>query len=338
MIFIQRLLIKLIKNHINKFFIFLIEIEKIMEVYYNNQKVSTHSLDPSTTVGGIKKIIKDWLAPQGINNYEIILYFNNGTQLAPIVFQTNQYDNINFVAQSNLLPGSKLYVINTTTNTLNNTGVETINEVGINLDKLPKDVVLLTALNLKYNEIMNLCNTSKKYDSMICKNRDFWIKKLMQDFKVDPNTIVGDPRKYYKDLIKPKYYVLVDTGYERPDAYQDITLQLQTTNQLRRYQGKSTIDLVAINGKSTKPEYNDNNLIEKLFGPSNILLGNYDPVVSNPIFVTTDVKKDTIKTIIQLAKDLEYCEIWGNGREIIEYNLEPGITLVHLKLKDVEAG
>ena len=61
-------------------------------------------------MGQLKKILSDWLIPQGVTNYTIKLLFNNGTELSNVVFQSNTYDNIDFKAQANLLLGGSIRV------------------------------------------------------------------------------------------------------------------------------------------------------------------------------------------------------------------------------------
>lgn len=304
-----------------------------MDLYYNDQKIFVLPTNPLTTIGDIKKMLQDWLAPQGVINYEIKLYFNNGTQIAPVVFQTNQYDNINFLAQTTLLQGSKLYVINN----------PTIETMPTDISKLPNDVLVLTALNLNYNEIMNLCNTSKKINMVVCNNKHFWIRKILQDFKIDPVNILGDPRKYYKNLIKPKYYILVDTDYEDLETiYKDITNQLPIVEVSGTKRKIIVEDLVSLGGKPTKPQYNETvNKLYNIVRKNNLRKGrvvSVDGNVYNPIFLTYDIKKKTIKNIINLARDMDYCEIWGDDNNISEYKVEPGIILVHLNLKNTELG
>ena len=82
-----------------------------MDLYYKNQKVSTIQLLPGHTVGMVKQILHNWLAPQGITDYNIRIFFNDGTELAPVVLNSSQYDNVNFHAQSSILTGGKIYII-----------------------------------------------------------------------------------------------------------------------------------------------------------------------------------------------------------------------------------
>ncbi len=81
-----------------------------MDVYYNNQKVIIITISPHHTVGQVKLILHNWLAPQGVTNYNIRLFFSNTEELAPVVFTTNTYDNINFHAQKDILTGGRVFI------------------------------------------------------------------------------------------------------------------------------------------------------------------------------------------------------------------------------------
>lgn len=82
-----------------------------MDLYYNQQKVSQLPLTGQNTIGQIKKILSDWLVPQGVTNYTVRLFFNNGTELSDIVFKTNTYDASNLEPQAALLPGGSVHVM-----------------------------------------------------------------------------------------------------------------------------------------------------------------------------------------------------------------------------------
>jgi len=82
-----------------------------MDLYYENQKVSILQLLPGHTVGLVKQILHNWLVPQGITDYNIRIFFNDGSELTPVVLNSSQYDNVNFHAQSSILTGGKIYII-----------------------------------------------------------------------------------------------------------------------------------------------------------------------------------------------------------------------------------
>lgn len=81
-----------------------------MDLYYNENKVASLPISGGTTIGDLKQILSNWLVPQGVTNYTVRLFFNNGTELSAVVFQSNTYDAMNFAAQANLLNGGSVKV------------------------------------------------------------------------------------------------------------------------------------------------------------------------------------------------------------------------------------
>jgi hypothetical protein len=68
-----------------------------------------------------------------------------------------------------------------------------INET--NIQQLPKDVLLLMALDFDANTITNLCSTSHKFNNIICKNTDFWKRKFLKEY---PNLDISNVKQYTK--------------------------------------------------------------------------------------------------------------------------------------------
>ncbi len=67
--------------------------------------------------------------------------------------------------------------------------------VGIN-----KDIAVKIALLLDLPEILTLCRLNNKFNRFVCKNKDFWISRLKQDFGIKYLDIKGTnhPLEYYK--------------------------------------------------------------------------------------------------------------------------------------------
>jgi hypothetical protein len=68
-------------------------------------------IDPKTSLGELKKSIREWSLHNKLNNVIIEIIFNNGEKLDPIVFTTDKYDKLNFVGKKDLLKGGKLKII-----------------------------------------------------------------------------------------------------------------------------------------------------------------------------------------------------------------------------------
>ena len=65
----------------------------------------------STTIGQLKSKLYPYV--HEYKNPHIRFTFNNGTELSPIVFTANNYDNVNFQQYSLVLPGSQIYISET---------------------------------------------------------------------------------------------------------------------------------------------------------------------------------------------------------------------------------
>jgi len=50
------------------------------------------------------------------------------------------------------------------------------------MDSLPNDIIVKIAIDLNINDAMHLCSTSKKYERLICDNKNFWHQRLENDF------------------------------------------------------------------------------------------------------------------------------------------------------------
>jgi hypothetical protein len=124
------------------------------------------------------------------------------------------------------------------------------------------------------------------------------------------------------------YYVVVDTGYE---GHGEIGMQGKPVQP-------ESLDLIALNHKSTDPIYNSTVKFLNDVIPKNMKIKYQRQYTNHPIFRTKDINSVTINNIINAARQMEYCEIWGNSHTIEQYSVSPDITLVHLKLDDVEAG
>ena len=52
----------------------------------------------------------------------------------------------------------------------------------IKLDELPRDPLLVVAMNMDFSTLNNFCKSSEKINEKICNNDNFWRNKLAQDF------------------------------------------------------------------------------------------------------------------------------------------------------------
>ncbi len=81
-----------------------------MDLYVNNKIYGKIPVLPTTKVSDFKKILNDWLLPGGYYTYTVKIALNNGTEIPEMVFQTNQYDDMDFQAQAHLINGGAILV------------------------------------------------------------------------------------------------------------------------------------------------------------------------------------------------------------------------------------
>lgn len=74
-----------------------------MQFVLNGRLFETREIQPENTVGQIKELLKQYRV-----GGKITLTFSDGRSLAPAVFETNQYDAVNFLQYANVLNGSRL--------------------------------------------------------------------------------------------------------------------------------------------------------------------------------------------------------------------------------------
>ena len=68
----------------------------------------------------------------------------------------------------------------------------------MNLDEFPSELLILQALALDLSSISRLCQTSRRFDDVICNNELFWHQKFIQDFEFDPVLYTGSWKQLYE--------------------------------------------------------------------------------------------------------------------------------------------
>ena len=64
-----------------------------MNFILDNTNIYTLQLNISLTIKEIKKLISDVLLQKGVINYNIKVIINGETEIAPVVFSTDEYDH-----------------------------------------------------------------------------------------------------------------------------------------------------------------------------------------------------------------------------------------------------
>lgn len=84
-----------------------------MDLYYNREKVSNIPITKNDTIGHVKKSLNNWLRSQNIFATFIIRFkLNNNTELDPVVFQTENYDEYNLEQYQHYLSGGSINIYN----------------------------------------------------------------------------------------------------------------------------------------------------------------------------------------------------------------------------------
>lgn len=63
-----------------------------------------------------------------------------------------------------------------------------------------KDVLTVIALKLEPKDILKLCLSSKRFNTIICSSNDFWRNKLLQDFNV--GNVTENPKEVYSKIVR----------------------------------------------------------------------------------------------------------------------------------------
>ena len=71
---------------------------------------------------------------------------------------------------------------------------------------VPSDVMRLMALNMSLNSLANLCQTSQRFNQVICMNNEFWALRVQQDYSRRDQTVMRRKpdewswKRYYAEL------------------------------------------------------------------------------------------------------------------------------------------
>jgi hypothetical protein len=74
----------------------------------------------------------------------------------------------------------------------------------MNFDTLPDDLIIKIALSMDLGEISSLCQTSVKFNQVVCENKQYWMNKMIRDYGLyynDYKTLINDSRTLYYSLI-----------------------------------------------------------------------------------------------------------------------------------------
>jgi hypothetical protein len=115
----------------------------------------------------------------------------------------------------------------------------------------PIETVAEIISNLDISIISQLCSKSKELNQLICANQEFWKKKLVQDFHIDPHNVT-DYKLYYEDVYNSLKLYKIGEGDPRPEivrrsrlvpkkivAHKNSLIILYTNSELYILKGKN---------------------------------------------------------------------------------------------------
>jgi len=66
-------------------------------------------------------------------------------------------------------------------------------------DPLPNELIFLQDLELEIRSITNLCQTSRRFNRLICENDLFWYYKFIRDYRFNPVQYTGSWNQLYRE-------------------------------------------------------------------------------------------------------------------------------------------
>jgi hypothetical protein len=72
----------------------------------------------------------------------------------------------------------------------------------MSLESLPKDLLIELSLELPISDIFKLCQSSNKFNSLICNSNIFWQKRILKDFNELVN--LNEAKRIYKEIVENK--------------------------------------------------------------------------------------------------------------------------------------
>ncbi len=101
------------------------------------------------------------------------------------------------------------------------------------METLSPDILLYMALNMDVPEVLSLCETSTRYNNLICNNQTFWMNKIMVDMPhLAPNIKTYGPD--YKLSYQQLAYRFIQLDFilnlidEDPDVDEDLYEFIET--------------------------------------------------------------------------------------------------------------
>lgn len=172
------------------------------------------------------------------------------------------------------------------------------------LEEFPKDVLFRLALELNIPDILKLCSTNKRINSSVCKNQNFWLKKIMIMFPEVPLDVL---KKSKGDRTWSQYYI-EDLKMNQTNIlklYNRVEDGIITKDEFERTVRNIPVDELTIDDEGTT-------LYDYVFEVEDII-GSYEPLNSGQIAIYFSYPEKIVifGPSASYYRDPDYFGIWS---------------------------
>ena len=189
----------------------------------------------------------------------------------------------------------------------------------MDITQLPRDVIIYMAITMDLPELYNLCQTSRRFNELVCENQTFWMNRLEKDYKISVAT--GGYNKEYYEFITNKLKN-VSTALEFGAKNRDLNLvrlSLEKGANIHAHKDYA-LRVASINGHLKVVKY----LLEQ---GANIHAENDDSLRG----ASEKGHLEVVKYLIDKGADVhaysDYALLWASKRghlEVVKYLIEHG--------------
>ena len=155
-----------------------------MNIWLDDEKISSHPLQLNFTVSDIKKEINNWLTIHEVTSYNIKMYINE-KEIDPVVLSWINYDNYELPISSDI----NIYI---------RKHIQTMNIQTMNID-----VLLLLIKKLPGSSVLSLCSINNEFHTLCKRHEDkIYTMLLRRDYPGEQHEgVVGTIKEFYKYLL-----------------------------------------------------------------------------------------------------------------------------------------
>lgn len=229
-----------------------------MNVIQDGKLIKTIQVSPDSTVLKIKQSLPAY------KDSMVKLIFNDGTEIAGVVFTTDKYDMVDFKQYKNVLKDSNLYITSVVSQEstddykelefdVKSTNLKPMNLKPMNLKPLLRgnknteltsnsplsgnkntDLMILSELNDR--DLLNTCLIKNKYINGLCNNDTFWRNRFVKYFTLKSSKYKPKNRTWKNHYLR----VISDLDNVDPEyIFRHLSGQLGTLKENVNYDMKS---------------------------------------------------------------------------------------------------